>query len=858
MQLVERDEALVAFEQAVRDAAAGRGRVVVVRGEPGIGKTVLVRHALATLADGARVLLATCDDLATARPLGPLRDLGDQLGDELGARLRRGAAADDLFDLVLDELGRSRPTVLAVDDVQWADEATLDVLSFLVRRLDRLGVLVVLAHRSGLEPDHPLRAVLGRVPASAAVHLDLAPLSPEAVARLADVPDPRGLWRRTGGNPFLVSALVRHGAGGVPPTVQDAVLGELADLEPEERGLVELVAVVPTHVESVVLDACRPGWEAHGTRPELRGLLELDAQALRFRHDIARQAVLESLPSARRRQLHRDVLEALRDGEADPALLVHHAVGADDVATLLEAGPVAARAAAAAGAHRQALQHYERLVPHADAMSLAQRAALWDDYASELMTADDPVASRRAWERARDLSAQVGNRPGQARALGFLAGLATVLHDPQLGEDLLAQALVLLEDLPEPVPELASTYVALSGRHMAQWEFDAAITWARRALAVAEPAGFDVPAAYALVMLGTTLVTRGDVDEGLQALDRGIDLARRVGAHNLVSLGTGNACESLLDVARPDLAAGYLEHARGAVDRHETLAVGGYVAGVHARLHAVRAEWDPAAEAAATVWDGGPVETVNQVVAALALARVWVRRGERTEEAIAVLDEVRARRWELQYCGPAAALLAEQAFLAGGPPPAALADGLAAARACGQGWLLGELAVWAHRFGQLDEPPADLPEPHLRLLEGDPIGASAAWHVRGHPYEALLVLVDSDDPDTVRDAVARADLLGAPPLADRLRDRLRELGIRHIPRGPQPTTRENPAGLTDRQLEVLRHVLAGRTNTEIAAALVLSVRTVDHHVSATLGKLGVASRHEAAELAAELGILPAG
>ena len=162
--------------------------------------------------------------------------------------------------------------------------------------LDRLGVLVVLAHRSGLEPDHPLRGVLGRVPASAAVHLDLAPLSPEAVARLADVPDPRGLWRRTGGNPFLVSALVRHGAGGVPPTVQDAVLGELADLEPEERGLVELVAVVPTHVESVVLDACRPGWEAHGTRPELRGLLELDAQALRFRHDIARQAVLESLP----------------------------------------------------------------------------------------------------------------------------------------------------------------------------------------------------------------------------------------------------------------------------------------------------------------------------------------------------------------------------------------------------------------------------------------------------------------------------------------------------------------------------------------------------------------------------------
>src|SRR5690606_1146406 len=102
------------------------------------------------------------------------------------------------------------------------------------------------------------------------------------------------------------------------------------------------------------------------------------------------------------------------------------------------------------------------------------------------------------------------------------------------------------------------------------------------------------------------------------------------------------------------------------------------------------------------------------------------------------------------------------------------------------------------------------------------------------------------------------DRLGALPLAARLRQRLRELGVRRIPRGPQPTTRENPAGLTDRQLEVLRHVAAGRTNVEIAEALVVSVRTVDHHVSATLAKLGVAARHDAAELASELGIVPAG
>lgn len=861
MDLLERDAALGVFVHAVREAAAGRGRVLLVRGEAGIGKTAFVRHALATHADGARVLAAGCDDLATARPLGPFRDLAAQV-DEPFARLLRGAGAvDALFEPLVDELRRPpRPVVLVVDDAHWADQASLDLLAFAMRRLDRLPALLVLAFRDGLDPSHPLRVVLGRATTTPVVHVDLAPLSPGAVAALGGGADAEVLWRRTRGNPFLVTALAGHGEHGVPPTVQDAVLAELADLAPAERSLVELAAVVPTHVETHVLDACRPGWEAHGVRPEQRGLLELRDGAVGFRHELSRQAVFEALPAAQRRRLHRDVLQALRDRAADPARLVHHAVGADDLETLLDAGPAAARAAARAGAHREALAHYARLVKHDERFEPAERAKLWDDYASELMTADDPDGSHRAWQRAGELYAQAGDVAGRARALSFLSGLAWVRHRPEEADRLADEAERLLESTDGGIRELARAFVGRSGNHMTQWEFDDAVHWARRAIELAEAHGDAVALAYGLNMLGTTMVTRGEVDEGLAALDRSIDLAHREGAHNLVALGHGNAAEALLDAARPDLVPRYLDPGRTAVDHHETASVGGYLAGVHARLHAVRAEWDDAVEAATTVWDGGPVAVVNQVVAGLALARALLRRGERTGEILAMLGEIADLRWELQYLGQVAALRSEAAFLSGAAPPPDLPEVAERARATGQGWMLGDLWVWLHRFGMIDPAaaPADLPEPYARVLAGDPVGASRAWRARGYPYESLLVLVDSDDVETVRGAVEAADLLGVPPLARRLRDRLRELGVRRIPRGPQPATRENPAGLTDRQLEVLRHVAAGRTNAEIAAALVLSVRTVDHHVSATLAKLGVATRREAAELAAGLGIVPIG
>jgi len=151
------------------------------------------------------------------------------------------------------------------------------------------------------------------------------------------------------------------------------------------------------------------------------------------------------------------------------------------------------------------------------------------------------------------------------------------------------------------------------------------------------------------------------------------------------------------------------------------------------------------------------------------------------------------------------------------------------------------------------------------MLKSDPDGglqatgrwreAATAWQAAGCPYEWAAALAESLDPADLLAALRELDGLGAEPLARRVRARLREAGIARVPRGPIRVTRHNPAGLTQRQLEVLQLLGQSLTNAEIAERLVLSVRTVDAHVAAVLAKLGLHSRREVAARAAELGVV---
>ncbi len=236
-------------------------------------------------------------------------------------------------------------------------------------------------------------------------------------------------------------------------------------------------------------------------------------------------------------------------------------------------------------------------------------------------------------------------------------------------------------------------------------------------------------------------------------------------------------------------------------------------------------------------------------------ARIRARRGEAgywplLDEAAAIAKAAPVMLSALQI----AAARTEAVWLEGASPervgeetgPAG-EPGLADAR-----WWAGELEVWRHRAGLDCGDPVGLPEPYRLEITGDAEGAAHWWQQRGCEYEAALALAGSDDPAAQRRALDTLHELGAHPAAAAVARRLRALGELGVPRGPRPATAANPAGLTSRQVEVLRLVAAGLSNAEIAARLVLSGRTVDNHVSAILRKLDVRTRGEASAQAARL------
>jgi len=279
--------------------------VVLVSGEAGIGKSSLVGAIRAVLPAEGRLLVGYCDDLASPRVLGPLRDLIGSVGTALTAALE-SADRSRVIDALRAELDwPEHPTVLVIEDVHWADDATLDALRFLVRRLGSLPVVLVLTYRDGeLTRDHPLQQLLGLMPNVSRVHrLRLARLSPDAVRRLgaASGLDTDEVYAVTSGNPFFVAEVLTSGdVGGVPPTIAEAVRARLTGLDPRTRDALEQLAVVPSAVERWLVEALVPGGLATLADAEERGVLTVTPGRVAFGHELARRAVVDAMTTARR------------------------------------------------------------------------------------------------------------------------------------------------------------------------------------------------------------------------------------------------------------------------------------------------------------------------------------------------------------------------------------------------------------------------------------------------------------------------------------------------------------------------------------------------------------------------------
>jgi DNA-binding CsgD family transcriptional regulator/tetratricopeptide (TPR) repeat protein len=858
MDLLERDAAVATLEECLAQAGAGQGRIVLVAGEAGVGKTTLAERAASTAASRARFLWGACDPLLTPRALGPIHDIARQAGGGLAEAVAGDVSREAVFAALLDELEAQPPTVLVVEDLHWADEASLDALAVVGRRIARTTGMLLLTYRSDeIELHQRARAVLGALPSDPVRRIELAPLSPAAVDELARRAgrSAAGVHAATGGNPFFVTEVLASASPGIPASVREVVATRLSRLSAPARAVVELASVLPTRAELWLLRAALGEDRAALDECLASGLLMSRGEAVTVRHELARAAVESAMSAPRRRELQLSVLGALgtRPG-IDTARLAHHARRAGDADAILRYAPAAAEAASALGAHREALEHAEAALAAATELGHA-RGALLEQVSTEAYLFGDTARALTARREVLAIHEAAGRQAELGESLRWMARLEWWSGDTAAAERSGRRAIEVLEPLG-PGPQLGMAYSSLAQLHMLAWRHEEAIQVGAHAIELAREVGDDETLAHALTNVGTARLNAGHDPEGRAMLEEAYQRAAAAGYHDHAARALLNLAYTI--AARGDSEGGALiERALAFASEHE---LGGYVQyllGMRAMLRLYAGDWLAAEADARGSLERGEQPGISLCPALIALGLLQARRGD--DSARESLDDAWTRAQasgELQRLAPAAAARLEHAWLAGSPEPPI--DDARAVYASADGnadpWAMGELAFRMWLSGKPPETTARVSPPFGLVMSGDWQQAAAAWDDVGWRYAAAEARSLADDDDALLRALATFDELGAVPAAARVRKRLRERGVRTVPRGPRPATRALPHGLTPRQHEVLGLLATGATNGQIAEALVLSAKTVDHHVSAVLAKLGVASRQEAAAAAHRLGV----
>ena len=703
-ELLEREHELAALVAAVDDAVDGRGSVVLIQGAAGSGKSRLTAAFTRAVEGRAQVLT----------------DPG---------------ALHTVLHAELDLPGLA--TVLVVENLQWADDATVDVLRQLARRIHRAPVVLVLTYRNDSAPHRDrLSAVLGEVAGVLDVRrLELRPLSREAVHRMAAGSglDPDELHELTSGNPFFVTeVLAAGGTDPTPPAVVDAVLSRLHRLPQRVRRTVEQLAVVP---------AAAPRWlvEELVSRPvtdldvaEAHGLLVVEPLAVSFRQEIVRRAVAGSLSGALRVELNRRVLTALGGrADSDPSLLVHHAAEAGDAATLVRLGPQVARDAARSGAHRRAVAVYRRVVDHLRDLSPLDQANVLEEYAIECYVTGSDAEAADAQLSAVGLYETLDDRHALGSALRWLSRMWWRCGRAADAEQAARRARRLVEGwrdprgLPHSLTALGSAYwiggIRAAGQSLVEDSVRAA-------------------------------VTAGDVDEACRAY--------------------ANLAWMLIDDLWLEAAGACLAEAVQLAEQAEHLGSLEQLRIIRSFLGFLTGDWDAAMRDADLVADSPrPLTRCTSLVVA---GRIRIRRGLPGGDELLTSAIRLARDLGAEQLGVASAGRAESAWLAGDLVRARELAEPAYRRAVETGHSRlerAELGHWLTRAG--GTVPADDPgHPYTLGNSGLHREAAARWAELGCPYEQAAALAETGHPDEGFAAARQLEALDAGPLARLVRTRL--------------------------------------------------------------------------------------
>ncbi len=864
MELIEREVFLAALDRLYQRMLDGEGHTVFISGEAGIGKTSLVKQFARCLEKSKNVFTGTCDPLFTPRPLAPLYDVALQLEGDAWLQQHDVFPRADLFTRFFQALkNRKERTVIIFEDVHWADEASFDFIRFLARRIHSLPCLFILTHREEeCKSVQLLQTIMGQLAPGSFSRMPLPPFSKEAVEKLALKKgfDAEEVYSITGGNPFYVNEILAYYSSGVPATIKDSILAIHHQIDPGLRELWETLSILPTGLEIKYLAQFEPMYLSVLENCFSSGIIVFKNNTVSFKHELYRRTIEETLSPLKRLALHKKILDLFLlqfESAGEIERIVHHAKNANASETVVRYAPRAARQALAAGAHIEAAKLYLTALENYQGNDPNLLVEFYESYAYECYLTNQIREAIIYTGKAHSVWKEKGNNLQTGNCLRFLSRLWWFEGDRLKAEQYGKEAISVLEN------EASSSVKAMAFSNMSQLKMlddhrEECLYWGEQAMAMAKELGDEEILSHALNNMGAALITDPSTREkGRAMLEQSLAIALKNDLHEhaaraYTNLGCGGTRCRDYAKALIALQEGIRYSEEKNLDSWST-----YMSSWLARLEFETGNWDKAYQVAENLIHNESNPPIVKISALTIAAQVRMRRGE--EPVLPYLLEAKtkaANTREAQRIQPVFTALLEYEWLSGKSIMEAEELNAAAEIIRQTGTLpeKSEFAFWLQKAGRKKLPGIAPQEGYRFQTPAEIKKAQAFWKQTGCPYEQALFLFEGTEADK-KTALQLVQELGAQAVFHKMKQLMRNAGIRNIPRGMRNSTQSNPAHLTERELSILQLLPMGLQNREIADKLFISPKTVDHHISSILFKLDVNCRSKAAREAERLGII---
>lgn len=865
MVLVERDGYLEKLLATFDTIAEGEGHCIFLSGEAGIGKTALVKAFCKKVPGGTNIYQGYCDALFTPRPLAPLYDILLQLKDTPPANSSAISDRTALFAGTFHALrGQPGASIIVFEDVHWADEATLDFIKFLARRITQLHCLFILTYRDNeIHASHSLRNVLGQLNADSFTRLQLPSLSKQAVKKMSDEKgfDGEMVYNISSGNPFYVNEILASYSLGIPDNIRDSILSVYNRLDERTKEVLALLSAFPTSLEVSGLELLEPTSIDAVQNCIDSQILLLDNDRIFFKHELYRRTVESSLSPLVRINLNKKILATFREffvKEGKIEQVIHHAKNANEYGLVVQYAPAAAKEAASVGAHVEASKLYLTAIEYYQGDDEDTLIDFYEPYAYECYLTNQIKEAIIYTGKSLTLRKKKNDIEKTGDNMRFLSRLWWWDGNRKKAEHFAEQAIEVLDKLPSSRAR-AMAYSNMSHLKMLSDEPGACIFWGEKAIAMAKELGDEEILCHALNNVGDVQIRiPSSRQQGIELLQQSLDIALKNSYHEHVARAYTNIGHNGIIIKEYELATNALESGIRYCEEKDLDSWTIYMLADKAKLNLETGNWDEAVRIANNLVKDENLPSVVKIGAFTVLATVRMRKGE--PGVLPLLTEAKEKAFEtleLQRIIPVLVAFLEYEWITGKKyiDDVSLNTAIKMAEQMGNIYENSEFAFWIENAGR--------PSLSLRIIhEGYDTGnitkaikAAAFWEKSVCRYEQALALFEGTEEDKKK-AIALVHSLGADAVYEKMKFEMRGAGIKSIPRRARKTsTQSNPGLLTDRELEILQLLQEGLPNKEIASRLFISAKTVDHHISAILYKLEVNSRTKAVHEAEKLGIL---